>query len=624
MMQADERIRSGISWISMLAGIFSIFVFIPANIYLELMTGQQIEVSIFAMLLFVEMGKLLGKRITRQEAFLISFLASLGTYAPLDMVYRVYFRNSDIVGSFGIADYIPEWYVPPPSANIQWTRTFLHPSWTTPFLLYFIQYLLGTILAISLGLLLKEFYIDIQKLPFPLQQVYAQQIETISEGEESSVNLLFGASVIGFMWGFIVYAIPNLTKAYMGRSIELVPIPWYDFSAQIENYFPGAMFGVATSLSPIISALVLSEKMVASMIIGSYAVWFFGNWLTVAYQLAPDTDPILLGYQSWWLPRMSAEDIYSRSTMYFWAVPLIGFSLAAGLMPIFRYPRKFVKAISSLGSLSAWGRRVKYYVILGIAAPIAAGLTIYMLLTDFPLYIAAPLFIFAPLTLSMVNSQMVGETGVNLDVDVPMNLIYYASGYKGVEVWFVPTLINIEGTGWLKNYKVAELTGTSIWSLIKTRLMFTPLLWFVGYMFVQLFWSLAPIPSGVYPGARIFWRVRAINRCIWIKGREIGLFNPYWLLYAFGVGAIAYFATEMFGFLSAIGLAAGTATTPHYASLLAIGLMIKMAIRRYKGKNWWSANHRLLAAGLGVGVSIAVTISVAISFIVSSIWLLPI
>lgn len=58
----EGRVKSGLTWISALAGIFAIFVFIPANIYLQLMTGQMLGVSLFAMLLFVEMGRILGKK----------------------------------------------------------------------------------------------------------------------------------------------------------------------------------------------------------------------------------------------------------------------------------------------------------------------------------------------------------------------------------------------------------------------------------------------------------------------------------------------------------------------------------------------------------------------------------
>ena len=596
----------------MLAGLFAIFVFIPANIYLELMTGQKISTSIFTMLLFVEMARLFGRKITRQEAFIISFLAGLGAFAPLDMVYRVYFRNADVVRAFGFSDLIPDWYVPPSSTGIQITRTFFHPAWYVPFALYLLRYVLALILSISIGLLLKSLYIDVQKLPFPLQQVHAQQIITISEGERSAVNLLFTAGLFGFIWGFIVYALPNVVKAYTGRYIRFVPIPWYDFATLIEHNLPGAMFGVATDLSPIISAFVLSDKMILSMIVGSYAVWVFGNYLIVKYNLA---------LQPWWLPGMSSEFIYSRSTMYFWAVPLIGFSLAVGLMPVLSRPKRFLKSLSSISLMGS--ARVKYYILLGILVPTLLGILVYATLTDFPLYIAAPLFIFAPLVLSMVNSQMVGETGKSIDVDVPMNLIYYASGYPGVEVWFAPTLINVEGTGWLKNFKVAELTDTPIWDLIKARIMLIPVMMIAGFLFVQLFWSLAPIPSGVYPGAQIFWRVRAINKCIWIKGREVGLFNPYWLLASFVIGVAVYFIASMIN-VPAIGLAAGAHTTPHFATSLLIGLLLKMALRKYKGEIWWNKNRRLLAAGLGVGLSIAVTISVAVSLIITSIWTLPV
>lgn len=612
----DKYQTSGLTWVSLLAGLFSIFVFIPANIYLRLMTGQRIEVSMFAMLLFVEMGRLLGRRISRQEAYMISFLAGMGAFVPLDMVYRVYFRNSDVVKGFGFADEIPTWWVPPPESNVQITRTFFHGDWLIPFALSLINYpVLVVALAISIALLLKDLYIDVMKLPFPLQQVTAQQIVTVSEGEESALDLLFTASVFGFVWGFVVYALPNVIRSYTGRLIQFVPIPWYDFTSEIEPFFPGAMFGVLTDLSPVIMAFVLSQNMIISMIVGSFAVWFFGNSLLVKYDLS---------LQRWWLPGLSSEFIYSRSTLYFWAVPLIGFSLAAGLMPVFRHPARFYRALTSISATGIKGSRLRKFVILSIAISTLGGILIYHLLTDFPLYIAAPLFIITPLIMTMVNSQMLGETGVNIDVNVPLNLIYYASGYSGVEVWFAPTLVNVEGTWWLTNFKVAQLTGASIRDLLKARFILLPLMFLVGYLFVQLYWYMAPIPSGIYPGARIFWRVEAINLAIWIGGREAGLFNSFWLIGSFLVGAAIYSVTTITGFLSAIGLAAGTQLTPHFATTLMIGFLVRIAISRIRGAEWWKQNHRILAAGLAIGTSFAISFSVAISLIVTSIWILPI
>lgn len=109
---------------------------------------------------------------------MISWLASMGTFVPLDMVYRVYFRNSPIVKGFGFSEQIPTWWVPPPETGVQIMRTFFHPSWFTPFALYIAFFILSYILGLALGLLLRELYITVEKLPFPLQQVHAQQIIT--------------------------------------------------------------------------------------------------------------------------------------------------------------------------------------------------------------------------------------------------------------------------------------------------------------------------------------------------------------------------------------------------------------------------------------------------------------
>lgn len=625
MASQKGQLRSGLTWVSLLAGLFAIFVFVPGNIYLNLMTGQRIEVSIFAMILFVEMGSMLGRKIARQEAYMISFLAAMGSWVPLDMVYRVYFRNSDIARSFGFADQIPTWWVPPPETQVQVTRTFFDPSWVVPFVIEHLHYpVLVVTLAISVGLLLKELYITEQNLPFPMEQVTAEQVITISEGEKSSADLLFAASVFGIGWGFLVYALPTVVQSYTGRIVRYIPIPYYDFTPQIERFLPGAMFGLVTDLTPIIMAFVLGRSVILSMVAGSLAVWVFGNTLLVRYNLAFDADPTLAGYQPWWVPGMDSAFIYARSTQFFWAVPLMGFVFAAGLMPVFRYPRRFYRALTSASATGIRQSRLKWIIVLGIVLPLIGSITMFAVLTDFPLYLAAPFFILGPIVMSMVNTQIVGETGVNIDVNVPERLIYYGSGYPGVDVWFARTMINVEGTFWVRNFKVAQLTDTPISDQIIGRTILHPIRLVVGYLFVLLFWQMAPIPSGLYPGATIFWRQQAITQAVWIGGRQVGLFSPYLLVGGLAAGAISWLVASTTGLFSVIGVAAGTQMLPHSAMLLLVGLFVKLAIIRRKGQPWWNRNGRLLAAGLAVGVSISVALAVAVSLIMNSIWILPI
>jgi len=226
-----------------------------------------------------------------------------------------------------------------------------------------------------------------------------------------------------------------------------------------------------------------------------------------------------------------------------------------------------------------------------------------------------------------VGGRMIGETGIGFSTQAGTmsNLLYLASGYPGVDVWFVPNISGVTGDGWMANFKVAELASTKVSSYIKMFLAAFPIAVVVGFAFVQVFWSLAPIPSGRYPGAAIFWPISAITSALWIKGVGLGLFNPMWLLGGFVVGSAIYLA---FSFIPAIpisfiAVAAGTGTLTPFAVTYLIGTAIAMTLRRFTGAKWWDEHKTLLSAGMMMGEGIAVSLSICVVLVINSIWVSP-
>jgi len=142
---------------------------------------------------------------------------------------------------------------------------------------------------------------------------------------------------------------------------------------------------------------------------------------------------------------------------------------------------------------------------------------------------------------------------------------------------------------------------------------------------VELFWRIAPIPSGRYPGAVIFWDIDATMRSLWIKGRELpGLFTVDRILYAFVIATALYMVLDfLHSPITLVALGAGISTITPYAVTYLIGAIIAKILSWRTGKEWWNKHKMLIAAGLLIGEGLAVTLSVAVALIINSIWTLP-
>ncbi|MEM2914965.1 MAG: hypothetical protein QXH91_06165, partial [Candidatus Bathyarchaeia archaeon] len=175
--------KRGISRNSVMAMLYAMLIFTPAQIYMTLMTGTGITaVAWFTLILWVELSKLSGSRITKQEAFFILSFATVASLTGLNLIYWAWFRQSEFAVKFGIVDLIPDWVAPPPSANILSLRTFFHPSWILPLTVSTLSAFFAFALSLGLGLFAREVFIEVERLPFPMQQMSGQALEVLTEG----------------------------------------------------------------------------------------------------------------------------------------------------------------------------------------------------------------------------------------------------------------------------------------------------------------------------------------------------------------------------------------------------------------------------------------------------------
>ena len=143
---------------------------------------------------------------------------------------------------------------------------------------------------------------------------------------------------------------------------------------------------------------------------------------------------------------------------------------------------------------------------------------------------------------------------------------------------------------------------------------------------MELFWRIAPIPSGRYPGTVIYWPIWATMRSIWIKGLQVGLFRVGWIVYSFIIGTGLYLLFDLVFHLPATYIALGSGIgmmTPTASSYL-IGGILGIFFRRKMGDEFWNEYKRIIASGIAIGAGVAIAISLAVAIIIQSIWTIPV
>jgi hypothetical protein len=602
-------------------------IFIPAVMYLELMTGQSGMTggSWFMLLLAIEFSRIAGVKITKQEATIIYLMGS-GLTLPWfsDVIFNAWFKNSDIANYFGFGAQIPYWAAPDLAGFL--SRSLMHPSFLVPVALRVTYSVVSTFFMFGLAMFTRKFYMETEKLPFPMATVRGQMIITlVDEKKEHPARILSVAAIAGFSWAFLLYTLPFIFQIITGEYRQILPVPWVDWTPKVSQYLPGAIVGMSTDIIPFTLGLILPFTTIIQMLAGSLSIFVVGNHISILQN--PPYGPF-----NWWFPQMNASDAIQRSILYIWATPVIGFALAAGLAPLLFNPHLIGRVFSFRKTSKAeeftipGGPKIGLWANLFLTGIIYSVILYLILVPDF--IGQAPWFLIfivsVPFILSLVGGRSLGEVGVGIDLSSMTNVVLYLANAP-VPAWFVRSDISMSGAGTLSNLKICELTETKGSSYVTSYcVIFWPIAIAVSFLFANIFWGLAPVPSSKYPGAAIFWPIQASYKAVWISGREAGLFNPLNIIVSFIIG-IAVYGVGHFAYapISVIALAAGMTSTPHFMLTSFFGSIIATIIKKYIGNEVFNEYRYILAGGLILGEGIAVTVAVAIAIINTSMWILP-
>ena len=157
--------------------------------------------------------------------------------------------------------------------------------------------------------------------------------------------------------------------------------------------------------------------------------------------------------------------------------------------------------------------------------PILLAKTLFPTLVGVGLLVTFALiaFVYAPI-MSFVSARLDGLIGREVSLPYINEAIIFLTGYRGVDVWFVPFPTRNFG-GHAEGFRVVELVGMRFTSLLKAEIFMLPIVLGVSLMYWTFLWRLAPIPSDSYPYAQRMWPLRAFDQALFLSST---MYNKTW------------------------------------------------------------------------------------------------
>ncbi len=638
----EIKFESGLTMRSVMAIIFASLAILPVSTYVWLVSGAVLASAAvyITVILFSELSIMMGAPLRKQEVFIIYIMASIagGSFVFLTMVYRQYYANSFITWSFidpfskkPIPELIPSWWAPPYYTQAAKIRSLLQPAWIIPITLSTLQFgVLSIIQEIALTMICSVLYIEAEKLPFPMAHVNAELITTLTERREERIHIFTIVTLATMAYVVIRDGIPIITSGMFNVAMQIIPIPWLDLTTGymgIEKIMPGACFGISTNILDFAVGFVLPISILMSMLIGSLLTWTFGNWLALT---------AWSGYfPEWvneWKSGMSLSLIWQRSLMRVWIYPQLGFILGLSFFLMASRYRYVISAFKMLMRLKGVTERGYFPIsILLLMYLGASGLSIllfHMFVPDFPIWLAALASIGITFINGLVGTRMLGEAAALLQFQYYWQGIVILSNYPKIDAFFFQPLIGGTLTpSWVQAVKIAHLTETRPMDFFKAFIIA-----FVAYsvfslVYASFFWSMAPIPSSVYPWTLIQWPVRAVTDSMWYTRQIVA--RPEVIGYSFlSVVALGLLGQALARFtpisFNVVGFVTGTAIVPpSTVSMLIGGLIGNYVIKRYMGEKAWNEYRAVIVAGVAAGMGIIIGVLSAMVIMTRATWIKP-
>ncbi len=662
--------KDGFSSRTVLGALFVAFVMMPGSIYLGLVAGQTLGPAAewVTIILFAELARRSFAHLSRQEVFVLFYVAAAiasVTLAHLHLaggpfagpIWHQYLLQSPQTST--IAHQIPDWVTPPADSPGIQNRNLADGGWwwsgskgiLSPVLLIFIGYMLGRMAWFGFGYLVFRLTSDIERLPFPLAPIAAEGATALAESTDRDEggefrrkrswrwNVFSAGASLGVVFGALYVLVPVVTGLFMAKPIMLFPIPFADFTKNVESLLPASMVSISFDAGIFLAGMVLPFPLVVGAFTAVMCTSVFGN-------------PLLqkLGAFPHWTPGNGLLVNQMILSFDFWLSVAVGMACSVALLGIWGMVKVFRRAAKRKGASSAAAIAEESAAAPAIDAdgvpyrtpsrergdfPLRIALALYILaalgyawightlVPGFPVWILLLFgFIVSPLH-SYVSARLVGLTGHGLATPMLKEATFILSGYKGVDIWFAPIPLFDHGHA-AQRFRELELTRTRFTSIVKAELLMFPIIFISSFLFWWFFWKLNQIPSDSFPFAARLWPVAARQAYLIFTANSsdspllLQALDPSIIVGAMGVGLALYIALSALGLpvIFFYGLIGGLGAPLHGPlSLFAGALLGRYWLRKKFGAKVWARYAPVLAAGFACGLGLAGMTAVAISLI---------
>jgi len=438
--------------------------------------------------------------------------------------------------------------------------------------------------------------------------------------------------VLGMLFGFIYVGVPSLTGSIFGTPYQLLPIPWLDLTAATEEFLP------ATPTNLVFDATLL----VVGMVLPFWAI--IGGFIGLLTRLCLNPYLYYKGVLVSWRPGMKVVDTVFSNDIDFYLSFGIGLTLAVFFIsagkPIVEALigkmrkkegeeeahstfRAFTEINRARGDISVWIGVLLYVVSTG-----AALAACRILIPEFPLgFFLVFVFLYVP-AISYATAKLEGIVGQTVHVPLVRQAAFILSGYEGVAIWFAPIPMADYGVH-TQEFRVMELTGVKVRSVIKTELLTVPIVLIAGFLFSEFIWRLGPIPSEAYPYTQEVWRLQALNSCLTMTAtmgggsKFIEALNANIIGWSIFGGVVTFAGLSLaglptmllFGFVRGLQM-----VTPGHMLPQFIGALIgRFYFQRKFGRQRWRKIIPVFLAGFTCGVGLMAMAAVGMALISKSI-----
>ena len=538
-MQVPARFGEGFGIKTTAGAMFLGLAMIPGSIYLALMMGVGLGPAAqwVTIILFAEVAKRSMKSLEQQEVFLIFYMTGIAIGGMghggiiTQFLWAQYLSQSTELVGMGIE--VPEFYAAPADAINADGRTFFTRSWVPPIFFVFGLLVIQRLDAFGLGYALYCWTSRIEKLPFPMAPAeglgITALVDTKDPKERWKKRCFSLGAMLGLMFGFVYVGIPAITGAFFANAVQVIPIPWLDLTPTVstKEFLPAMPLNLMFDISLVLAGMVLPFWAVVG--------GFIGLLITLVL------NPMLYknGVLTTWTPGQNLIDTMFSNHVDFYLSFGIGLALAIFLISMGQIARTmFLRhsaengddtrhdGVASPGLFATLfhrdpdrgGMPMIFAILLYIASTTTYVSVCVMLMPGDPqtgfgqfpwLFFLVFAFIYQPI-MSYVSAKLEGLVGQTVQIPLVREATYILSGYNGSTIWFAPIPVNDYNQA-VRRFRVMELTGTKLTSVIKTELLVIPIVLISTLVFSDVIWRLAPVPSAAYPFANEFWRLQALN-----------------------------------------------------------------------------------------------------------------